>query len=223
MGEFITLRADDGHELDAYLAKASGTAKGQLVVFQEIFGVNGHIRNVCDRFAADGYTSLAPAMFDRAERKVDLGYTAETMEQGRDLRARIEWDDMIHDARAAVDYLRGGGALGVVGYCWGGSVAWLAACRIEGLSSAIGYYGGQIAMFNDEQPKCPTMLHFGEKDPFIPLDDVEKISAAHSDVAVHVYDGADHGFECDERGSYHEPSRNLARDRSLAFFADNMG
>lgn len=222
MGESVTLTAEGGHQFDAYLAKAAGDVKGRLVVFQEIFGVNNHIRNVCDRFAADGYTSLAPALFDRAERNVELGYTAETMEQGRALRARIEWDDTIRDARAAIDHLRGEGPVGVIGYCWGGSVVWLAACRIEGLACASGYYGAQVAMFNDEQPKCPTLLHFGEHDPFIPLDDVEKVRAAHPDVAVHVYKGADHGFECDERASYDEASRDLARARSLALFAEHM-
>ena len=222
MGKYIDLTAADGHKLSAYLSRPTGKAKGRLVVFQEIFGVNQHIRNVCDRFAADGYTSLAPAMFDRVERNVELEYTAETMEEGRDLRGRISWDDMMTDARAAISYLSVEGSVGIIGYCWGGSLVWLAACRIEGVCCASSYYGAQISMFNDENPACPIMLHFGENDPFIPLNDVDMIRAAHPTIDVHVYEGADHGFECEERQSFDQTARNLARQRSLALFAAHM-
>lgn len=222
MGKFITVKAEDGHQLAAYESLPAGWPKGGLVVFQEIFGVNNHIRNLCDRFAADGYHAVAPALFDRAERNIELGYTAETMERGRDLRGKLKWEDAILDAKVAVAQVRNSGRTAVVGYCYGGSMAWLSACRIPGLACAVGYYGGQIAMFNDEDPRCPTMLHFGEKDPFIPQSDVEKITAAHREVIVHVCAGADHGFECDERASFHAPSQKLARERTLAFFAQHV-
>ncbi|MBM3518169.1 MAG: dienelactone hydrolase family protein [Alphaproteobacteria bacterium] len=222
MGKFITVKAEDGHQLAAYEAIPTARPKGGLVVFQEIFGVNNHIRNLCERLAADSYHAVAPALFDRAERNVELGYTAETMERGRTLRGQLQWEEAILDAKAAVVQVKNSGKTAVVGYCWGGSMAWLSACRIAGLACAVGYYGGQIAQFNAENPRCPTMLHFGAKDPFIPLSDVEKIKAAHRDVTVHVYADADHGFECDERASFHAPSQKLARERTLAFFAQHL-
>ncbi len=221
MGSTITLTAEDGHRLDAYEAAAAGTVRGGLVVIQEIFGVNAHIRNVCDSFAAEGYTAIAPALFDRAERGVELGYDGDTFVRGRALRAEIGWDQAVLDAKAAAERVRPLGAVGIVGYCWGGSVAWLCACRLD-LGCAVGYYGGQIIQFNDERPRCPTMLHFGERDAFIPMTDVEAIAAAHADVPVHVYP-ADHGFNCDLRESYDRESAKLARERTLSFFAEHMG
>ena len=221
MGTTITLTAEDGHRLDAYEAAAAGTARGGLVVIQEIFGVNAHIRGVCDSFAAEGYTAIAPALFDRAERGVELGYDEDTFVRGRALRAEIGWDQAVLDAKAAAERVRPLGPLGIVGYCWGGSVAWLGACRLD-LRCAVGYYGGQIIEFNDERPRCPTMLHFGERDAFIPMTDVEAIGAAHADVPVHVYP-ADHGFNCEQRSSYDRESAKLARERTLSFFAEHMG
>ena len=171
MGTTVTLDAEDGHRLDAYEAPAVDTAKGGLVVVQEIFGVNDHIRGVCDSFAAEGYTAFAPALFDRTERGVELGYDGDTFARGRALRAEIGWDHTVLDVKAAAGRLAPAGPVGVVGYCWGGSVAWLAACRLS-LACAVGYYGGHIIEFNDERPRCPTMLHFGERDSFIPMADV---------------------------------------------------
>ncbi len=221
MGSTITLTTEDGHRLDAYEAAAAGTVRGGLVVIQEIFGVNAHIQSVCDSFAAEGYTAIAPALFDRAERGVELGYDGDTFVRGRALRAEIGWDQAVLDAKAAAERVRPLGPLGIVGYCWGGSVAWLGACRLD-LSCAVGYYGGQIIEFNDERPRCPTLLHFGERDSFIPMTDVEAIGAAHADVPVHVYP-ADHGFNCDLRESYDPESAKLARERTLSFFAEHMG
>ena len=220
MGTTVNLTAEDGHRLDAYEAPAAGAAKGGLVVVQEIFGVNEHIRGVCDSFATAGYATLAPALFDRVERGVELGYDDDTFAWGRALRAEVGWDQVVLDAKAAAMRLGPLGPIGVVGYCWGGSVAWLAACRLD-LACAVGYYGGQIIQFNDERPRCPTMLHFGERDPFIPMTDVEAIRAAHAEVPVHVYD-ADHGFNCEARSSYEPASAATARERTLAFFADHM-
>jgi carboxymethylenebutenolidase len=223
MGQTLTLSAEDGHRLSAYRAAPAGAARGGLVVVQEIFGVNSHIRNVADGWAADGYVALSPALFDRVERNVEMGYGADDIQQGRELRGKISTDDAVRDVRAAVRELaRDGLRVGVVGYCWGGTMAWLAATRIEGLSAAVGYYGGGIADTAAESPRCPVMLHFGETDASIPKEHYEKVQRIHPMIPVHVYP-AGHGFSCDERGSYEERSARLARERTLAFFRQHVG
>jgi carboxymethylenebutenolidase len=223
MGETITLTAGDGHELSAYRAKPAGTPRGGLVVVQEIFGVNHHIRNVCDQFAADGYEVIAPALFDRVERGFETGYAQADIERGRTVRGKLQMDDAVADVRAAVDELgKAGRRVGVVGYCFGGTMAWLAATRIDGVAAAVGYYGGGIADTAEERPKCPVMLHFGATDASIPKEHHEKVKRLHPGVPVHVYP-AGHGFSCDERGSYHEPSARQARDRTIEFFRTHVG
>jgi len=222
MGQTITLTASDGHELSAYRADPAGTPRGGLVIVQEIFGVNSHIRGVADGFAADGYVAIAPALFDRIERGVDFGYDADSIASGRELKGRMAWDDAVTDMAAAVAAL-GGMKIGVVGYCMGGTLAWLAATRIAGLSAAVGYYGGQIDDFRDETPTCPVMLHFGTEDASIPMDAVEAVRAAHPDIPIHIYEGAGHGFNCDQRGSYHAQAAATARERTLAFLRENVG
>jgi carboxymethylenebutenolidase len=222
MGKTLTLTASDGHKLSAYRADPAGKPKGGLVVIQEIFGVNSHIREVCDGFAKDGYAALAPALFDRAERGVDLGYTAPDIEAGRNLRGKITWDAVLKDVAAAIKALADAGKLGIVGYCWGGSVAWRCATRLDGLACAVGYYGGIIAQYKDEQPKVPVLLHFGESDASIPLSDVDAVRRAHPEVPIHTYP-AGHGFSCDHRASFHKPSHEQALQRTLAFFAAHLG
>ncbi len=222
MGEMIELTAADGHSLAAYRAEPEGTTKGGVVVVQEIFGVNQHIREVADGYAAAGYLAVAPAVFDRVKRDVELTYTPEGIQDGLALKDRIGWDDVLRDVAAAAQEAAAGGRVGVVGYCWGGSVAWLSACRLVGIAAAIGYYGGQIKLFMDEKPAVPTLLHFGERDGSIPLDDAKAVAAAHPDVAVHFYD-AEHGFNCDHRGQYDAAAAAQARERSLAHFAAHLG
>lgn len=223
MSQALTLSAEDGHQLAAYRAAPAGTPRGALVVIQEIFGVNSHIKKISDGWAADGYVALAPALFDRVERGVDIGYGPEDIQQGRELRGKISTDDSVKDVRAAVRELaRTHLRVGVVGYCWGGTLAWLAATRIEGLSATVGYYGGGIADTAEESPRCPVMLHFGETDTGIPKEHYEKVRRIHPTVPVHVYPGG-HGFSCDARGSYHEPSARLARERTLVFFRQHVG
>ena len=175
MGHRLTLTADDGHSLGAYRADASGAARGGIVVLQEIFGVNTHIREVCDGFAADGFTCIAPALYDRSSRKdCDLGYNADTMAIGRALREEFSWDDSVKDVAAAVEVLAGEGlAVGAVGYCWGGTISFLAGTRLD-VSAAVVYYGGQIIPYKDEKARCPMLMHFGEHDAGIPLSDVER-------------------------------------------------
>lgn len=223
MGEFVTLTASDGHELAAWRTESGDAPRAGLVVVQEIFGVNAHIRAVADGFAADGYLALAPALFDRVKPGIELGYTPGDVQEGRAIRARIGHDDAVKDMEAAVNALaKEGLKVGVVGYCWGGSLAWNAATRLDNVSAAVGYYGGMIPDMADEQPKHPVMLHFGETDQSIPLEGVEKVKAAHPDAPVHVYP-AGHGFNCDHRASFHAESAKLARRRTLEFLARHLG
>jgi carboxymethylenebutenolidase len=223
MRDTLTLSADDGHRLSAYRATPTGQPRGALVVVQEIFGVNTHIKRVTDGFAAEGYVSLAPAIFDRAEPGFSVGYKPEDIELGRAVRAKIGLDDMVRDIAAAVRELgKTGLRVGVVGYCLGGTLAWLAGTRIGGVSAGVGYYGGGIAATVEERPRCPVLLHFGETDASIPKADYEKVMKAHPEVPVHIYP-AGHGFNCDERGSYHEPSATLARQRTLDFLRQHVG
>ena len=223
MGQRLTLTADDGHSLGAYRADASGPARGGIVVLQEIFGVNIHIRDVCDGFAADGFTCIAPALYDRSSHKdCELGYEAEDMAAGRKLREEFSWDDTVRDVAAAVAVLAGEGlGVGSVGYCWGGTISFLAGVRLD-VSAAVVYYGGQIIPYRDEKARCPMLMHFGEHDAGIPLSDVERIRAAQPDAAVHIYD-AGHGFNCDRRGSYDEAAAKLARQRTIDFFGTHLG
>ncbi len=214
-----TLTAADGHVLSAYRADPTGMPKGGLVVVQEIFGVNDHIRSVVDGFAKDGYVAIAPALFDRVSRGVELGYGESDIAEGRQIRGKVTNEQALLDIAAARDAIAGVGKIGIVGYCWGGLVAWLAATGLDGFAAAVSYYGGGIGNHADAVPRCPVMMHFGEKDHAIPLSEVDKIRAAQKDrVEIHIYP-AGHGFNCDQRGSYHAESAKLARERTLAFFA----
>ena len=214
----IELQASDGHRLSAYEAHPDG-ASAAVVVIQEVFGVTGHIRSVVDCYAELGYRAIAPAVFDRTERGVELPYTDEGVDRGRALRESLEWDITVGcDIAAAVDHVAGTGPVGVVGYCYGGSLAWLCASGLGGsIAGSVGYYGGQVHQFRDRVPAVPTMLHFGELDPMIPLADVNEVAAERPEVTVHVYEGADHGFNCDDRSSYHEAAAALALYRTLSF------
>ena len=222
MGQRLTLIADDGHSLDAYRVDATGPTRGGIVVLQEIFGVNSHIRSICDGFAADGFTCIAPALYDRSShRDCELGYEARDMATGRKLREEFSWDDTVRDVAAAVAVLADEGLkVGSVGYCWGGSISFLAGVRLD-VSAAVVYYGGQILPYKDETARCPMLMHFGEHDAGIPLSDVKQIRAAQPEAAIHIYD-AGHGFNCDHRGSYDEASATLARQRTLEFFNVNL-
>ncbi|MBI2977637.1 MAG: dienelactone hydrolase family protein [Rhodospirillales bacterium] len=218
MGKTIALTASDGHKFAAYRADPKGKPKGGIVVIQEIFGVNAHIREVADSYAAEGYAAIAPAIFDRVEKGVDIGYDEKSRTKGREVRAACNLDNVLLDIAAAIGAFKTEGLkIGVVGYCWGGSLAWVAACRFNA-NAAVGYYGGQIIPHKDEKPKCPVMLHFGNKDQSIPMSDVEKIIEAHPEVPVYVYD-AGHGFNCNHRADYNEEAARAARKRTMNMFA----
>lgn len=221
MGETVRLTASDGHELDGYRTRPAGPRKGGIVVIQEVFGVNGHIREVCDGFAADGYEAIAPALFDRIRPGVELAYDDAGIAEGRELAAAIGWDKPMLDIAAAARAIDPDGRVGVVGYCWGGSWAWVAGCRLE-ILCAVCYYGRHILDLLGERPGVPILMHFGAEDASIPLDNVERIRQAYPDIPVHVYEGAGHGFNCDHRPSFHPQAAALARQRTLAFFAEHL-
>jgi carboxymethylenebutenolidase len=218
----LELIAADGFRLAAYRADPVGAPRGGLVVAQEIFGVNSHIRSVCDGYAADGYRAIAPALFDRYERGVDIGYTPADIARGRELKAKAGTDAALQDIAAARDALAGAGSVGVIGYCWGGFIAWMSAARLSGFACAVPYYGGGMLEASGEHPQCPVMAHFGERDQMIPVAGVRKLEAAHPDAQVYVY-AADHGFNCDQRGSHDAAAAKLARERTLEFLRRHIG
>jgi carboxymethylenebutenolidase len=223
LGKHFSLTASDSFQLGAYRADPAGAPKGGIVVIQEIFGVNHHIRAVCDNFAKEGYVAVAPALFDRTQRDYECGYTPPEIEKSRTFVAKPDWDAMMRDTDAAIKELKSAGPIGIVGFCMGGTIAFLAATRLSGLSASVPYYGGRIAAFADEKPKCPTQMHFGEKDQSIPMTDVETIKQKRGgDCEIYVYKDAGHGFHCDERGSFNKESRDLAWQRTTAFLAKHM-
>jgi carboxymethylenebutenolidase len=222
VGQDIKLTASDNFQLGGYRAEPAGAPRAAVVVIQEIFGVNHHIRTVCDRFAGNGYVAIAPAIFDRIEPNFQSGYSPEEIAAARKFVANPDWTAMLRDSQAAIDAVKDTGPVGIIGFCLGGSVAYAAATKLSGLSAAIGYYGGAIVRFADDKPKVPTQLHFGEKDAGIPLSDVDTIRAKRPDVEIHVYPGAQHGFNCDERASYDPANAAIAKQRSLDFFARHL-
>ena len=230
MGSFVELTAVDGAKTPAYVAMPEGQARGAIVVLQEIFGVNSHIRSVADRYAAQGYVAVAPAMFARVKPDVELGYSEEDMKAGFALKTAVEAlpePGALRDVEAAVAYaatLVPGGKIGVVGFCWGGLMTWRSACNLASVSAAVCYYGGGMTgeLEASRLALCPVLAHFGSKDHYISLESVEAFKKAQPKVEVHVYE-ADHGFNCDQRGSYDEASALVARDRTLAFFAKHVG
>jgi carboxymethylenebutenolidase len=223
MGRMIELKAADGHKLAAYRAEPSGKARGALVVIQEIFGVNSHVKAVCDGYANDGYLAIAPAMFDRAQRGYDTGYTQPEIQAGVAVMQKLDWKQTMLDVDAAVAEAKKAGKVGIVGYCWGGTVCWVAAARASGLACSAPYYGGGMPGFIGEKPKVPTLCHFGELDQSPTLEQSKAIAKAHPEITAHFYPGAGHGFNCDQRGSYHADSAKLARARTIEFFRKHLG
>ena len=222
MGEVMSLTALDGQQFTAYLAQPNGTPKGGVVVIQEIFGVNSHIRSVADEYADQGYLTIAPALFDRIKPGIELGYEADDITTGIAHKTTCGNDDPLAEIAAALDVVKSAGKVGVVGYCWGGALTWLAACKIAKFSAASSYYGGGVGEMMGLSPKCPTIFHFGEEDHAIPMTEVDQVKAAQPNSRVHVYP-AGHGFNCEQRGSYHAESRKIALERTLALFGKEVG
>ena len=222
MGTFVELAAADGHRLSAYRCEPAGKPRGGLVVVQEIFGVNSHVRGVADAYAADGYLAVAPALFDRAKRNYETGYTQPDIQAGVAIMQYLKWENTLADIAAAIESARSAGKVGIVGYCFGGTVAWLAASRLPGLACAVPYYGGSIPNFIGETPKCPILFHWGETDHSIPLEAAKKVSAAHPQATSYFYK-AGHGFNCDQRGSFDAAASKLARERTIEFLKKHLG
>lgn len=216
MSESITVRSGfDGFEVPAYRFAPGNARRGGLIVVQEIFGANEHIRNVAAQYAEDGYEVLAPAMFERAAPSFEADYDPKSFVRGRKAVEQTPWDQVQADLQACIDALEG--PVFIVGYCWGGSAAWLAACRCENLKAASCYYGRHILDLVGETPRCPTILHYGREDASIPPEDVETVVAAHPDLPVHLYD-AGHGFNRDVGEHYNVDAAHLARLRTLQLF-----
>jgi carboxymethylenebutenolidase len=227
MGQFTDLRSSDGFTFPAYVAQPAGVAKGGVVVLQEIFGVNSHIRSVADGYAKEGYLAVAPSTFHRVKQGVELGYSQEDIQAGAALKQAVESlpaPGVLPDIQAAIDHAARAGKVGIVGYCWGGLLTWRAACLLDGLAAAAPYYGGGMTSPAEaaRQPKCPVMAHFGDQDHVITMDSVQAFERKHPEAEVHVYH-AGHGFNCDQRGSYDAAAAQLARERTLAFFARHVG
>lgn len=227
MNGFTYLTSNDGFSLPAYVARPTGPVRGGLVVLQEIFGLNAHIRATVDAYAAQGYLAVAPATFHRVKADVELGYTPDDIDAGLVLKAAVEdlpEPGVLPDIQAAITYAAQAGKVGVVGYCWGGLLAWRAACLLQGLSAAVPYYGGGMTTPQEvaRQPQCPVLCHFGELDHAIPVETARAFAQVHPEVAVHIYP-AQHGFNCDHRGSFDPAAAALARERTLAFLAQHVG
>jgi carboxymethylenebutenolidase len=224
MGGFEQMTMSDGAAIAVYHAQPEGARRGALVLVQEIFGVTDHIRDLAEEYARDGYEVLAPALFDREHPGFEGGYDAEGLARGVELARQLHpFDLSLADVQTCVDALKAQGPVFVVGYCYGGSIAWFAATRLTGVAAASGYYGSMIPAAADEVPKVPVVLHFGRHDHGIPMEGVEKVIAAdHPKAAVHVYE-AGHGFNSDRRKDYHEASADLAKARTLDLFRANGG
>ena len=223
MGQQISLTASDGHTLGAYVGEPSGTAKGGLVVIQEIFGVNSHVRNLVDEFAAAGYLAIAPALFDRVEPGMDLGYDETDFALARETRGKLKDDGILADVDAAAKHVASAGKVGLIGYCFGGYVAWISGCNLDSLAATVACYGGGVAgRAANDTPKVPIQMHFGDKDHAIPMGDVQKIRDAHPDVSTFIYDDSGHGFCCEERDVHNASARARCHARSLEFIGAQM-
>jgi carboxymethylenebutenolidase len=223
MGKNIELTAADGHKFSAYVAEPTGKAQGALVLVMEIFGVNSHIKQTADGFAADGYLVIAPAFFDRVQRGLDVGYTPQDIEMARGLMQKMKFDDALKDVEVAKKHVASAGKVGIIGYCWGGALSFKSACNVDGLACSVAYYGGAIPSMINEKPKCPVLFHWGETDASIPLEKAKEVAAAHKDQIHHFYPGAGHGFNCDQRGSYNAEAAGIARGRTLEFLKKHIG
>lgn len=218
----LELETADGHVLHALRIDPEGPPRGGVVVVQEIFGVNRHIRGVASRFAAMGYATIAPALFDRVERGVELGYDEEGFVRGRELVGQLTPQGMLADLGAAVAAVAEAGKVGMVGYCFGGAVVWVAAAQLPGIACAVSYYGSRILSYREQSPRVPVQLHVGERDASFPVDEARAIAAAHEGVELHAYD-AGHGFDCDHRADFDAEAAAVALQRTLAFFAQHVG
>lgn len=224
MGTNVQLKAADGHSFEAYIAKPTGKAIGGIVLVQEIFGVNSHIKQVADLYASEGFLVVAPPTMSRIQADVELGYTEADMQTGFKLKTEVDAlpnSPVMLDIQAAIDAAKEAGKVAIIGYCWGGLLTWRSAAQLKGLSAAVPYYGGGIPNEAELKPQCPVLAHFADQDSYIPLESVEAFMKAHPEVESHIYHGH-HGFNCDQRGSYNEEAAKLARERTIAFLKKHL-
>ena len=223
MGDFIGLKASDGHELGAYLAEPAGAPRGGLIVGMEMYGVNDYLASVCDAFAAEGYLSIAPRLFDRFEPALTLPYDEAGSARGKELSAIIDHDRTMLDVAAAAARVRPAGRVAIMGFCFGGTVAWLAACRCD-LDGAIACYGSNMCDYPEEEPRCPVICHVGDRDTAVPPADVAAFQTRHPEVHWYIYPGVQHGFDNHTRPVRHDAAATaLSRERSLAFLREQIG
>lgn len=221
MEQRVRLTAADGHTFDAYRAvPGAGKPRGAIVVVQEIFGVTAHVERVTREFAALGFAAIAPALFDRVRPGIVLDYT--DIETGRGVMQQLAWPNTLADVTAALDAVRDAGRTGIVGYCWGGTVVHVAGSELA-LDAGVSYYGTGVLRNLDKRPRCPTMYHFGEQDHSIPAAEIDKVKAAVPDAYFHVYAGAQHGFNCEDRASFSASDARLAFARTALFLREHLG
>jgi carboxymethylenebutenolidase len=221
MGELIKATASDGHILDVYLAQAKGLPKGGIVLIQEIFGVNNHIKSIADQYASEGYLVGAPSLFDRVEPNIRLCYNPEDIAHGKELKESVGNENPLLDIQSTLNIVKSAGKVAVIGYCWGGTLTWLSACQVPGFSAAASYYGGGIGALAFMQPKCPTIFHFGENDPVIPLTDIDTLKSAQPKCPIYLYP-AGHGFNCKQRDGFHSSSSKIALERTIEHVEHNI-
>ena len=220
MNELIEITAKDNHRFSAYISQPSGKPKAGIVIIQEIFGVNAHIKEVTDLYASKGYLCIAPSLFDRIEKNVTLDYDKNGISKGRNLKELCD-KDALKDIEASISVVSSAGKVAVIGYCWGGSLSWRIGCEASNLSASICYYGGDIPKLKDLEPKCKVLTHFGELDKGIPINDVKIFEKTQSDVLTYIYP-ADHGFNCDHRSQYNKTCANISLERTLKFLEQNF-
>jgi carboxymethylenebutenolidase len=217
----MQLTASDGHQFEAYVPQSPGPQHAAVVVVQEIFGVNGHIRAVADDYASQGYWTIAPALFDRFQPNLEVGYGPEDRKRGMQAASQVGLETALKDVQECIEYAKElRKKVGVLGFCWGGTVAWLAATRLQP-DAVVAYYGGQIAKHSAEKPSCPVQLHFGKLDAHIPMSEIDGIRRHHPGLPIFLYE-AGHGFNCDQRETYEPVSAGLARQRTLQFLQENL-
>lgn len=223
MGEWIDITAADGHRLGAFRAEPEGPPRGGLVIAQEMYGVNSYLCGVVDDYAAKGYLAIAPRLYDRLEPGLIIEYDDEGNRRAKELYRNYDWSKAIMDLEAARDAVASAGKVGILGFCFGGSLAWLAACRSD-FACAVSYYGGEIIRYLDEDgARCPIECHVGAEDKALNAEKIARFRARYPDVPFHIYPGAVHGFDNEKRGPRHHPeATRIARARTLDFLNQHL-
>ena len=220
MSHYIKLKTNDNHTFQAYLSQPKHKIKGGIIIIQEIFGVNKHIREICNLYSKNGYLAIAPCLFDREKEMIELSYDMTGVTEGRRLKDLLN-EKSLNEIESSINYVCAAGNVGIIGYCWGGSLSWRAACTYHSLSCSVVYYGGEVPKLKHLEPKCPVMCHFGEFDKSIPINDVDEFMKINEKVDVFKYP-ADHGFNCNHRSQYNQKCSEIAFNRTIKFIEKNV-